>query len=172
MSTAACMPSEHDARIESHWDEERPMTDSAIQLGNLIARYAELIDGGDFDGVGDLLSRASVGSADSSSLLTGRDALVALFTSTTRRYPDGTPGTKHVTTNLILEIDDEAGTASARSYFTVLQAVPGLPLQPILAGRYHDRFERDSRTWYFSERRYLVELVGDIGHHMIGGLPT
>ena len=66
-----------------------------------------------------------------------------MFTSTTRRYPDGTPRTKHVTTNLIVEVDDDAGTATGRSYFTVLQAVPGLPLQPIVAGRYHDRFVRD-----------------------------
>jgi hypothetical protein len=98
--------------------------------------------------------------------------MVKLFTATTRRYPDGTPGTKHVTTNLILDIDEEEGTASARSYFTVLQAVPGLPLQPIVAGRYHDRFERDADGWYFSERRFLVELVGDVSHHMIAGLPT
>jgi hypothetical protein len=147
------------------------MTDSAVQLGNLVARYAELLDGGDFDGVGDLLGRAAVGSVDGSPL-TGRDALVALFTSTTRRYPDGTPGTKHVTTNLILEIDEGAGTASARSYFTVLQAVPGLPLQPIVAGRYHDRFGRDGPTWYFSERRYLVDLVGDVSHHLVADLPT
>jgi len=148
------------------------MTDSAVQIGNLIARYAELIDAGDFDAVGELLSRAAVGGPDGSSLLTGRDALTSLFTSTARRYPDGTPGTKHVTTNLILDIDEECGTASARSYWTVLQAVPGLPLQPILAGRYHDRFTRDQNVWQFSERRYLVELKGDVSHHMISGLPT
>ncbi len=148
------------------------MSDGAVQIGNLIARYAELIDSGDFEGVGDLLGHAGVGTPDNASLLTGRDALVALFTATTRRYPDGTPGTKHVTTNLILDIDEEEGTASARSYFTVLQAVPGLPLQPVLAGRYHDRFARIEGRWEFTERRYLVELVGDIGHHMISGLPT
>ena len=148
------------------------MTDSAVQVGNLIARYAELIDAGDFDGLGDLLGRAAVGSVDNPGLLRGRDSLVALFTGTTRRYPDGTPGTKHVTTNLILDIDEEAGTASARSYFTVLQAVPGLPLQPIVAGRYHDRFERDDQGWYFSERLFLIELVGDVSHHMLSGLPT
>ncbi len=148
------------------------MSDSAVQVGNLIARYAELIDNGDFEGLGDLLSRAAVGSVDSEALLTGRDALVALFTSTTRRYPDGTPGTKHVTTNLILEIDDDAGTAAARSYWTVLQAVPGLPLQPILAGRYHDTFERGDGVWWFAERRYQIELIGDLSHHMISGLPS
>ncbi len=96
------------------------MTDSYTEVANLIARYAELIDGGDFDGVAELLSEAAVGAGDSTSLLKGRQAIRALFTSTTRIHPDGTPGTKHVTTNLILHIDDDDGTATARSYWTVL----------------------------------------------------
>jgi hypothetical protein len=149
------------------------MTDSSTQLSNLIARYAELIDAGDLGGVSELLADAAIGTEDGSSLLTGRDAIRSLYESTTRIHPDGTPGTKHVTTNLILDIDDDLGTASARSYWTVLQAVPGLPLQPILAGRYHDRFDRPAGTgWRFVERRYLVDLVGDVSHHMITGLPT
>ena len=147
------------------------MSDSALLIGNLIARYAELIDAGDFDGLGDLLGRAAVGGMEGDDLLRGRQAVTALFTSTTRRYPDGTPGTKHVTTNLILEIDDGGQTATARSYWTVLQAVPGLPLQPILAGRYHDRFGRDDDGWYFTERRFFIDLVGDVTHHMLTGLP-
>ncbi len=145
------------------------MTDSGRQLGNLMARYTELIDSGDFEGVADLFGRAAVGVGEN--LLTGRDAIRDLYTSTTRRYPDGTPGTKHVISNLHVEIDEDGGTAGARSYWTVLQAVPGLPLQPILAGRYHDRFARDQDGWYFVERQYLIDLVGDVSHHMLGGLP-
>jgi SnoaL-like domain len=148
------------------------MTDSATAVGNLIARYAELIDSGDFDGVADLLGDASVGEGDSTALLAGRDAIRAMFATTTRLYPDGTPGTKHVTTNLILEVDEEAGRAEARTYWTVLQAVPGLPLQPILAGRYHDRFERHAGAWRFTERRYLIDLVGDVSRHMLSNIPT
>jgi SnoaL-like domain len=148
------------------------MTDSSTELANLIARYAELVDGGDFEGLSALLSEAAVGAGDSTSLLKGRQAIRDLFRSTTRIHPDGTPGTKHVTTNLILDIDDAVGTATARSYWTVLQAVPGLPLQPILAGRYHDRFECGDGRWYFTERRYLVDLVGDLSHHMLTELPS
>jgi hypothetical protein len=158
------------------------MTDSAVAVSNLINRYAELIDLGDFDGVADLLGDAAVGDgkagdeggggATPARLLTGRDAILAMFTSTTRRYPDGTPGTKHVTTNLILDIDEDAGRATARTYWTVLQAVPGLALQPILAGRYHDRFERVEGEWRFSERRYLIDLVGDVSRHMLSNIPT
>jgi hypothetical protein len=150
------------------------VSDDTTQVANLIARYAELIDRGDFDGVAELLGDAGVGAGDNdgSTLLTGRKALAGLFTSTTRLYPDGTPGTKHMTTNLLLELDEEAGSGTARSYWMVLQAVPGLPLQPILAGRYHDRFERRDGVWRFTERRYLVDLVGDVSHHMLSNLPS
>jgi hypothetical protein len=95
-----------------------------------------------------------------------------MFTSTTRLYPDGTPCTKHVTTNLIVEIDDEAGTAATRSYFTVMQSVPALPLQPIVAGRYHDRFVRDGSVWRFAERRFFIDLVGDVSQHQLIPLPS
>ena len=81
-------------------------------MANLIARYAELIDAGDFDGMAELLGDAAVGAGDGPSLLTGQEAMRGLFAATTRLYPDGTPGTKHVTTNLILEIDDGAGPGS------------------------------------------------------------
>jgi hypothetical protein len=147
------------------------VSDAAVAIGNLIARYAELIDLGDFGAVARLLGHAGVGTVDNDALLTGAEALESMFTATTRRYPDGTPGTKHVTTNLILEIDDEAGTAATRSYWMVLQAVPALPLQPILAGRYHDRFERVDGTWRFCERRYLIDLVGDVSQHMLSNIP-
>lgn len=147
------------------------MADASTEIHNLLFRYAEGIDLGEFDAVADLLADAEVGAAGGPTA-TGRAALATMFTATTRRYEDGTPGTKHVTTNVILEIDDEAGTAAARSYWTVLQAVPGLPLQPILAGRYHDRFLRADGVWRFAERRYLIDLVGDLSHHLLTALPT
>jgi 3-phenylpropionate/cinnamic acid dioxygenase small subunit len=148
------------------------VTDAALQIQNLVHRYAELIDLGEFDALGTLLGRARVGSGDHPGTLTGADAVTAMFTSTTRRYPDGTPRTKHVTTNLIIEVDDDAGTATCRSYFTVLQAVDALPLQPIVAGRYHDRFEREGTTWHFAERRFFLDLVGDVSQHQLVPLPS
>ena len=58
------------------------------------------------------------------------------------------------------------GTAVSRAYFTVLQAVPGLALQPIVSGRYRDRFERRDGQWRFAERRVLIDLVGDVSRHL------
>jgi hypothetical protein len=49
----------------------------------------------------------------------------------------------------------------------VFQQVPGEPLQPIIAGRYHDRFERIDGVWWFAARDYtLVDLVGDLTRHL------
>ena len=95
-----------------------------------------------------------------------------MFTSTTRRYEDGTPRTKHVTTNCIVEVDEDAGTGTCRSYFTVFQAVPALPLQAIVAGRYHDRFVREDGSWRFAERRFFIDLVGDVSQHQLVPLPS
>src|SRR5947199_3221216 len=101
----------------------------------LMYRYAELVDAGDFDGVGTLLADAEVTAVGGAGVVTqGRDAVARLFARTTRRYEDGTPRTKHVVTNVIVDVDPAGATATARSYFTVLQAVPGvLALQPVIA---------------------------------------
>ena len=93
-------------------------------------------------------------------------------TPATRRWIDehvliyeGSPRTKHVTTNLIVDVDDAAGTAEAQSYVTVLQALPDFPLQPIFSGRYQDRFERVDGEWRWRERRVLADLYGDTSRH-------
>lgn len=138
------------------------------EIAALVHAYAERIDGGDFEGVADLLADAEVTAEGTDRRWRGRDEVLGLYESGTRRYPDGTPRTKHVTTNLVVDVDEAAGTATARSYYTVLQAVPGeLALQPIVAGRYRDRFERVGEAWRFAGRHLVVDLVGDLGHHLL-----
>jgi 3-phenylpropionate/cinnamic acid dioxygenase small subunit len=142
-----------------------PSSGRAIE--NLIATYAELVDDGDFAGVGALLADATfTGDAGS---VNGRDAIEKMLRDGLIVYDDGTPRTKHVTTNVAIEVDEEAGTAVSRSYFTALQALPDLALQPIVSGRYHDRFERRDRQWRFAERRVQTDLVGDVSRHLRRG---
>ena len=136
------------------------------QIANLIYTYAELMDAGDFAGVGDLLDRAAVTFEGFDVVRTGAPVLSALYSATTRRFDDGTPRTKHVTTNVQIEVSGT--TARARSYFTVLQAVPGaLALQPIIAGRYRDAFTEVDETWRFSARHVVVDLMGDLSAHLL-----
>jgi 3-phenylpropionate/cinnamic acid dioxygenase small subunit len=135
-------------------------------ITDLIYRYAELIDAGDFDGLGVLLGRAEFGGAKTPTV-SGAKNIAGLFAMTTRRFPNiGTPRTRHLVLNLIIESVDDS-TAVARSTFCVVQATDRVPLQPIVVGRYFDRFARDEDGWYFTERIADVEMVGDVSDHLL-----
>ena len=89
-----------------------------------------------------------------------------MYVNSTRRYDDGTPRTKHLTTNLVVEVDDTRELATCRSYFTVFQQTDEVPLQPIVAGRYRDEFRR-TVDWHFTRRHMIVDLVGDVSQHLL-----
>jgi len=150
------------------------MTDAAREIEQLLYLYAERVDDGDFAGVGELLAHTSIVTPDGQPIAQGAEKIRRLYEHTTRLYPDdGTPHTQHVITNVIVELDDAGDTASARSRFTVLQVLPDFPLQPIVAGRYRDRFERVDGAWRFCERVMLIEHFGDVSRHLLVDLkPT
>ena len=144
------------------------MTDSALAISNLVLHYAELMDLGDFAGVGRIFTHAAITTDLSDEVRLGAALAQEQFETWTRRYPDnGTPHTKHVTTNLIIEVEPGATVATARSYFTVFQQVGGLALQPIIAGRYHDEFAIIEGEWSFTKRHYISELFGDLSQHLL-----
>lgn len=149
--------------------------DSARQIENLLYTYAERIDSGDLDGVAALFTHGricAVENAPPEATFEGREGTRKMYEMSTWIYPDsGTPKTKHVTTNANIEVDEEAGTASAHSYFTVTQATDELPLQIIVTGRYHDTFHRIERTWWFDTRIMFIDQVGNMSHHLKFELP-
>jgi 3-phenylpropionate/cinnamic acid dioxygenase small subunit len=142
-----------------------------VVVTNLLYRYAELVDLGDFEGVGRLLADAVVTVEGVPGVQRGATTIQSVLEGWTRRYPDGTPRTAHVLTNPIVEVDDERGTATIRSRYTVFQQTDELALQPIIAGRYHDRFEKVDGEWRFAARHLFTDLQGDLGHHLLQGLP-
>jgi len=146
-----------------------PVPETAAEaITKLIYTYAERIDDGDFAGVGELFAHATLTFEGFGDAVTGRDAIQALYTRSTRRYEDGTPRTKHVMTNVMVDVHDDAATARSRSYFTVLQAVPGaLALQPVIAGRYRHTYELVDSGWRVATMHITIDLVGDLGHHML-----
>ncbi len=146
------------------------MADSARAIENLLHTYAERIDLGDLEGVADLFAHGRIAPATDAPVdqgIVGRDAVLALYQGSTRLYDDGTPRTKHVTTNTIVEVADDDQTATARSYFTVFQQLDDFPMQPIIAGRYHDAFKRVGGVWSFDSRVMLVDLKGDLSRHLL-----
>ena len=76
-------------------------------ITKLIYTYAERIDLGDFAGVGELFDQATLTFEGFGDAVSGREAIEALYGRTTRRFEDGTPRTKHVMTNLIVDVDDD-----------------------------------------------------------------
>lgn len=141
------------------------MSDAHEAIRNLLGRYCELMDAGDWAGLADLLSdavlRDDVSGAEAAR---GRDGVLRLYEST--KMYDGSPRTRHLTTNSIIDVDEPGGAATARSAFVVFQATDGLPLQPIAAGRYRDTFGKRHGDWRFVERRFALDLVGDLSHHL------
>jgi len=131
----------------------------------LVLRYAELLDGGDLEGVAALFSGATLRSNRHDRVRQGRDEALALYRSTVILY-DGVPGTQHVITNVVIDLAGDA--ASSRCNFSVWQARPELPLQVILAGRYHDRFAKHGGGWQFADRLILVDLIGNLRWHARG----
>ncbi len=71
-------------------------------------------------------------------------------------------------TNVMVDVADDGDTASSRSYFTVLQAVPGeLALQPVIAGRYRHTYTSVDGRWRVATMHITIDLMGDLGHHML-----
>jgi hypothetical protein len=119
-------------------------------IENLIASYAFLNDDADIAGLGELFADA-VCTLDGTTAR-GSEEVETLARTIIDVGADGRSTTSHEITNIMLDIDEVAGTAVGRAYWTLYQAVSGTPRQPVLSGRYLDRFERRNGRWRFAER--------------------
>jgi 3-phenylpropionate/cinnamic acid dioxygenase small subunit len=140
-------------------------------ITTLMFRYVECVDAADFDGIAALFADGEITNEGVKGAITGSDAVRALYHNTNRVHADGTLRTRHLTANVIVDIDEAAGTAATRSAFVVFQQTSELPLQPIVAGRYRDTFvreggKRDGDSWRFERRHIIVDQVGDVREHL------
>jgi 3-phenylpropionate/cinnamic acid dioxygenase small subunit len=138
-------------------------------ISRLMTTYAELVDTGRWGEVGaqfaDATYRIEHAVGGEVSVYRGA-AEVQAFCEQTRLYADGTPRTRHLITNVAIDVDDDRASATALSYATVLQQTDELPLQPIASGRYRDRFVRVEGRWRFAERVVTGFLLGDRREHV------
>jgi 3-phenylpropionate/cinnamic acid dioxygenase small subunit len=137
------------------------------EISALVYRYAELLDAGDLDAVTDLFAEATWTSAATGAVLTTREEVRAVYDRVI--LYDGVPRTRHLMDNLVIDVVEGADEASGRCYYTVLQGGdPGTPIEPILAGRYVDRYRRGPGGWHFADREFHVDLTGDLSRHFRG----
>jgi 3-phenylpropionate/cinnamic acid dioxygenase small subunit len=136
------------------------------EITALVYRYAELLDGGDLDGVVALFAAATWRSEATGAVLRTPEEIRAVYDRII--LYDGTPRTRHLMNNLTIDLVDGTDEATGRCYYTVLQGLDaGAPIQTILAGRYHDRYRRGPDGWQFADRLFIIDLVGDESRHFL-----
>jgi hypothetical protein len=145
------------------------MLSATDEIANLIYLYDELVDRGRFADAAALFAGASVVYEGRGIKTTSAAELEAFLHRSDRLYPDGTPRTLRLRTNVIVDVDevDTPARASAFSFFTIFQEAPGFPLQVILAGATRDRFARADDGWRFTDRSVEIRLTGDLSAHSV-----
>jgi hypothetical protein len=141
-------------------------------IQNLLNRYSDAVDRGDFATVGEMFRHADVyfPGEETPSIRAGTGDFASHLERWTRIYPEtGNPRTRHLCTNPIIDFDDET-RARCQTYFVVFQSAEGFPLQAIITGSYVDRFEKVGGEWRFIERRELVGQTGDLSAHLLQGV--
>lgn len=139
------------------------------EIRNLLGRYTELVDAGDWDRLGALFADGALATEDGTVLARGAVAVAGFYRGGTILH-DGSPRTKHLVSGTVLDFDAPAGsvpTAVARSSYVVLQQVGDGSMRQIVAGRYVDSFDRGpGGDWHFAERRFAIDMVGDLSNHL------
>lgn len=128
----------------------------------LMAEYCDSIDRGDLDACAALFRGGRWGIVGQ--LAEGERAVRALLANVT--LYDGVPRTRHLMSNVLIDVAPGGDSATARSCLMVMQGVPpDFPLQAIFIGTYHDVFVREAGQWRFCERAIVPDLVGDLSRH-------
>jgi hypothetical protein len=159
-------------------DARRPGAGFGLTAGdrirNVLGTYCERIDAGDFTGVGALFEHGALAGPEGPPFARGADEIAAFYEGSVIRH-GRTPRTKHLVTNVVIGEAAVDGTVEVRSAYLVLQAVDGVPLAPLITGRYVDTFAPGGpagpHDWHLVLRRFHVDLAGDLSHHLRAAEP-
>jgi len=140
------------------------------EIEQRIYRMGYHLEVGEFAEVGALLGDATFG-ADKigRAVFRGAAEITAQYERTNVVYPEGGRRTKEIYTNVVIDIDLDAGTAGSTTSFTVAQQVPGGPFGLLVAGRYEDEWRRVDGAWRWSDRYIVTQYHNDLDRHMHPG---
>ncbi|WEK02975.1 MAG: nuclear transport factor 2 family protein [Candidatus Devosia phytovorans] len=128
---------------------------SYAEITNLQHEFIETLDQRDYAGLAAMFSNGTLVIARPDLAeppsATGEPA-VAQMLATTLPPPMATAFGRHIASNLIIEIDEDAGTATARMYTAAYLVVEGRPAHFLGAGRHQHRFVRNDGVWEFAEK--------------------
>jgi hypothetical protein len=142
------------------------MSDDRDEISNLIARYAELLNLGQIDELGELFRYGRISSSNNDGVYEGSEAVVGMYRASVV-FPEKLPDTLLFTSNIQVDVDGDAATGKA--YFLGMHQTPQ-GVVAVIAGRYHDEFRRIDGEWWFHHRHMLPDLAGDLSSHLTAPL--
>lgn len=137
-------------------------------IERLLYDYCYGIDSGDFAFTAALFGDDGLYGLVGGAAASGSAQVLGTMQASVRTY-DGVPRTRHVVTNVCIDVDDDGEHGSVRSYVQVVHQPPGGAVGPIVVGTYLDRVHLVDGCWLFAERRMHLELVGDLRTHLNDG---
>lgn len=140
--------------------EARRDAESAIT--RLIYTYCHRLDGADLAGAAALFENARWQLSPEVICHGSAEHLDAL--QVIRVYGDRL-GTRHVVSNLLIDVADDGQSATSVSYVNSIQVTPEFPIQLIFQGRYLDSFAFDNGSWRFTDRVVDADGVGNMSAH-------
>jgi len=135
-----------------------PIMSAHHHISTLMNDYCTAIDHGDFKRFAELMRHANW-------LVEGEKPPPASAANVIL-YDDGTPRTKHVISNIQINIAGDERSATGHSYVRVYQQTPSRPLGVIFAGEYFDQFQWVDGQWRFTQRDIRYPLYGDLSGHL------
>lgn len=132
------------------------MTDE-MAITALVHSYAFLVDAGDVDAVAALFEQATWRSDASDVVRHGSAAVRPVYEQLTASV--AASRTKHLLTNLTVEVQPGATAASSRCDWSVLRSDTEDRLSVTLSGRYIDRFAKVDGRWRFADRLITTDPV-------------
>ncbi len=132
----------------------------ADEITRLVHSYAHLLDSCDVNGVAALFEHSTWRSSPNGSMLRGSAEVRPVYENLLAQ--ERSRHTRHLITNLSVDVDPGATTATSHCRWTVLQGIPGEPISITLCGQYTDTFEKVDNRWRFSDRLITTDLTGDL----------
>jgi SnoaL-like domain len=142
------------------------------EIEQKIYRMGYALERGDFALVGRLLRHATFG-ADriGRRVMQGEQAIREQYTRTNIVYEGHGRATREIYSNVLIEIELDAGTAKSTTAYTVAQQTPdgASPFALLVAGRYEDEWGRIDGEWHWTDRYIVVQFKNDLDRHMTPG---
>lgn len=140
------------------------------EINRLLFAYCTGIDTGRLDDTAKLFAKGTW-FLNPDTPLSGSDEVATFLNDSVILY-DGVPATRHVVSNIRIELAEDRRSARAQSYVIVFQSLPGKAPAVMFQGAYDDTFAHDGTAWHFDVRRIVTDGTGDMSGHLRGAQPV